>query len=77
MGNPMSHGLDVLPPAAAGADPTVLVVEDEFLIRMSLTDFLEECGFIVLGTANAVDAVNLIETCTTKIDLTNTQREGD
>jgi CheY-like chemotaxis protein len=49
--------------------PTVLVVEDELLIRMSLIDFLEECGFQVLDATNAVEALAMIEAGTVKIDL--------
>jgi len=39
---------------------TVLVVEDETLIRMAIVDDLEEAGFRVVQAANATDAVVLL-----------------
>ncbi len=36
--------------------PTILVVEDEFLIRLTLADYLRECGFRVLEVSNAREA---------------------
>jgi len=41
--------------------PTVLVVEDEFLPRAMLSDYLQECGFMVFEAANADEAINTIE----------------
>ena len=40
---------------------TVLVVEDEFLVRMDIVDCLEEAGFRVLGAANADEAIVILE----------------
>jgi CheY-like chemotaxis protein len=40
---------------------TVLVVEDESLIRMGIADYLEEVGFTVLEAANADQAIRLLE----------------
>jgi DNA-binding response OmpR family regulator len=40
--------------------PTVLVVEDEILIRMSLCDDLREAGFRVIEAANADEGLGLI-----------------
>ena len=34
-------------------NPTILVVEDEFLIRAMLSDYLQECGFKVLEASSA------------------------
>lgn len=48
---------------------TILLVEDEVLIRLSLVDHLEECGFRVLEAANAAQAVRVIETGETNIDF--------
>jgi DNA-binding NtrC family response regulator len=39
---------------------TVLVAEDEFLIRAALVDCLEELGFNVLEAANVASAIQLI-----------------
>ena len=49
--------------------PTILVVEDEFLIRAMLADYLQDCGFKVLEGSNADEAVAIIENMDTQIDL--------
>lgn len=40
---------------------TVLIVEDESLIRMGIADYLTEVGFSVLEAANADQAIRLLE----------------
>src|SRR5215469_3087623 len=50
---------------SGGADAgsvSVLVVEDETLLRMMLSDYLNEAGFNVLEAFNADDAIRVIET---------------
>lgn len=49
--------------------PTVLVVDDEVLLRMNLSDFLQECGFKVLEASSATEAVAMVEAYTGQIDL--------
>jgi CheY-like chemotaxis protein len=49
--------------------PTLLIVEDEVLIRMALSDYLQECGFKVLEAGNAAEAVEIIESRRSIIDL--------
>ncbi len=44
------------------AAPTVLVVEDEFLIRMNVVEIIEDAGFHALEAANADEAIALLET---------------
>jgi two-component system, response regulator PdtaR len=44
------------------ATPTILVVEDEALLRMHAADLLEENGFRVVEAANADAALKLLET---------------
>jgi CheY-like chemotaxis protein len=41
---------------------TVLVVEDEILIRLAIADFLRDCGFRVLETNTADEAVQVLRT---------------
>src|ERR1700682_1954007 len=41
--------------------PVVLVVEDEFLIRMNAAEMIEEAGFQVVEAANADEAVAILE----------------
>jgi CheY-like chemotaxis protein len=40
---------------------TVLVVEDEVLIRLVISDYLRECGYRVHEAANADEAVAVLE----------------
>jgi CheY-like chemotaxis protein len=51
-------------PMAGSATPApiVLVVEDEFLIRMNVVEIIEDAGFRALEAANADEAIALLET---------------
>jgi DNA-binding NtrC family response regulator len=49
--------------------PTVLIVEDETLVRLALTEFLELNGFHTLEAANAGEAVDIIKRDGLEIDL--------
>ena len=40
---------------------TVLAVEDELLVRMSIADFLDDAGFVVFEAINADEAIALLE----------------
>ena len=48
--------------SAAMAKPVVLVVEDEFLVRVQAVEMIEEAGFDVVEAGNADDAIRLLET---------------
>lgn len=41
----------------------VLVVEDEFLIRMNAVGMIEDAGFEVVEAANADEAIVILEAC--------------
>jgi CheY-like chemotaxis protein len=41
--------------------PTLLIVEDEVLIRMALSDYLQDCGYKVLEASAAEEAVLIID----------------
>jgi two-component system, response regulator PdtaR len=41
--------------------PTVLVVEDEALIRLGIVDVFDDAGFIVLAAKDAAEAVVLLQ----------------
>jgi CheY-like chemotaxis protein len=41
--------------------PVVLVVEDEFLLRMDAADMIKEAGFDVVEAANADQAIEILE----------------
>jgi CheY-like chemotaxis protein len=51
-------------------DPfTILVVEDEGIIRMNVADFLQDRGFVVIEAANAAEAVGAMGDSGNGIDL--------
>lgn len=41
---------------------TVLVVEDEPLVRMDAVDIVEEAGFVAIEASNADEAIRILET---------------
>jgi len=43
------------------APRTVLVVEDEVLIRLAVSDYLRECGYQVIEASNAEEAIRVLE----------------
>jgi CheY-like chemotaxis protein len=49
--------------------PAILIVEDEVLIRLVLSDFLQECGFRVYEAGNAAEAIAILESEQATIDL--------
>jgi CheY-like chemotaxis protein len=48
---------------------TILVVEDEVLIRLSLSDYLRECGFTVLEAASGDEAIAVLRGRGDDVDL--------
>src|SRR3954463_15366963 len=42
--------------------PVVLIVEDEFLLRMNAVDMIRAAGFEVVEAANADEAIEILET---------------
>lgn len=49
-------------PVQPRRNPTVLVVEDEVLIRMAVTDYLRDCGYRVVEAGNGDEAMALLKT---------------
>lgn len=47
-------------PSPGGYVPTILLVEDEVLIRMSMADALRGAGFAVVEAANADEALSIL-----------------
>jgi len=41
--------------------PVILIVEDEFLLRLDSTETIERAGFEVLQAANADEAISILE----------------
>ena len=57
---------------------TILVVEDEALIRFELVDMLEDAGFDVLDACDAGDAIALLEQHPEiRLVITDIQMPGD
>lgn len=48
---------------------TVLVVEDEVLIRLVIADYLRECGYRVHEAANADEALAVLESPDVTVDV--------
>jgi CheY-like chemotaxis protein len=48
---------------------TVLVVEDEVLIRSSIAEYLRHCGYRVLEAANADEAITILQKSTLQVDV--------
>jgi CheY-like chemotaxis protein len=48
--------------------PTVLVVDDEILIRLVIADYLRECGYRVFEAGGPEDAVSILQS-DLKIDI--------
>jgi DNA-binding response OmpR family regulator len=57
------------PSKEAGSLETVLVVEDEVLIRMTIADYLRDCGYRVIDAANADEAVTVLQKASFRIDV--------
>ncbi|MGD0142440.1 MAG: response regulator [Rhizomicrobium sp.] len=59
--------------------PAILVVDDEELIRATVSEHLTECGFEVLAVANAAEAIEILESDEAQIDLvfSDIQMPGD
>ena len=47
--------------AYAARWPVVLIVEDEFLIRLHAAQIIEEAGFDVIEASNADEAISILE----------------
>jgi CheY-like chemotaxis protein len=56
-------------PKSAPAAETVLVVEDEVLVRVVIAEYLRGCGFKVVEAANADEALLVLEHGDIKIDI--------
>jgi CheY-like chemotaxis protein len=48
---------------------TVLVVEDEVLIRMVISEYLRECGYRVIEAAHAEEAMSLLQEPEIDVDI--------
>ena len=49
--------------------PTILVVEDEALLRVAISNYLLECGFAVLEAGDAAEAIETLKADKAEIDV--------
>jgi CheY-like chemotaxis protein len=68
-GRPGAEDSTHLQAAAVGGDETVLLVEDEELVRMMLMEVLKSAGYVVLDARHGSDALALSEQFAEPIDL--------
>lgn len=54
---------------------TILVVEDEVLIRMVISEYLRECGYRVIEAAHADEAISLLQEPDVDVDIMFTDVE--
>jgi CheY-like chemotaxis protein len=47
--------------SAGTPPPTVLVVADDVLVRMAVSDYLRECGYNVVETSDAGEAIEVMK----------------
>jgi CheY-like chemotaxis protein len=58
-----------VPPQSAGGRETILVVEDEELVREFVASFLSEAGYKILQASNGLEALNVWREHASQIDL--------
>jgi PAS domain S-box-containing protein len=64
------------PPSAAAHDATVLLVEDEELVRRLLEDVLQRAGFAVLTAASGAEALELAQSARIDVVVTDLAMPG-
>ena len=52
-----------------GAAETVLVVNDEVLIRLAISEYLRDCGYRAIEAANADEAISVLEHAKVQVDI--------
>ncbi|MFC5085869.1 response regulator [Microvirga arabica] len=58
-----------LTPQSDTPAPTILVVEDEVLVRLVIADYLRECGYKVYEAVNAGEALEVLQSSRVPIDV--------
>jgi DNA-binding response OmpR family regulator len=58
----MSDSENIQTPPGEPGTSTVLVMEPDVIVRMVLADYLRECGYKVVESANADDALTILNT---------------
>jgi len=53
-------GIEKLAREPKDRSSTILVVDDEILVRIAITEFLRDCGYSVIEAANAAQAIKVL-----------------
>jgi len=59
-----------LPNLEASSSKTVLVVDSEIIVRMTLSEYLRHCGYRVVEAASGEEALTVLKDSDTTIDVT-------
>jgi DNA-binding NtrC family response regulator len=51
------------------AKDTILVIDDEVLVRLAISEYLRDCGFRVVEAADAEEAVRVLERAPVVVDI--------
>lgn len=75
----MSNATTDLKPRSGTSVQTILVVEDEILVRLTIADYLRECGYKVHEAVNAREALAMLQSPYVAIDIvfSDVQMPGD
>ena len=75
----MANVGEVRLPAPSERQATVLMVEDDVIVRMATSDYLQECGFKVIEASTAAEAITMIQSAEFPIDVvfTDVQMPGE
>jgi CheY-like chemotaxis protein len=65
----MSPASTNLTPQSDAPAPTILVVEDEVLVRLVIAEYLRECGYKVYEAVNAGEALEMLQSSGVPIDV--------
>src|SRR3954471_15595244 len=75
----MSHASTNLTPQSDIPASSILVVEDEVLVRLVIADYLRECGYKVYEAVNAQEAIAMLQSPEVAVDIvfSDVQMPGD
>ncbi len=65
----MTNLSEVRLPEPEERQATILIVEDDVLLRMAVSDYLQECRFKVIEASTAAEAVSMIQGAEFPIDV--------
>ena len=71
-------GIEKLAREPKDRSSTILVVDDEILVRIAITEFLRDCGYSVIEAANAAQAIKVLSSdVQVDILLTDVEMPGE